>query len=488
MSFTASLEDARRNRTLRRRDRQRTRRARERHRAPPPSRAGAGGAGGLPSLLDGGGRGGITRDSGARLHAVRRGPQRARAVRELAEPRAGDRPVQPRARARPPVRPRRRRPRRGVLPAVPQREAARARLPRRAAHGARARARRASLRPVADARHDPRRHRPRGAGARRFPEERSTATRAARRSSASAASPSSGSRVSRRRRPSYRKAVELQPQSWSAQNYLGAFLVDRNRAAEGEAAFRRALELAPDNVRALANLGGALYYQDRLREAEATWTRALERRAVAGGRLATSAPLAVLQEALHARRRGRSRRPSPPATRDYRVWRNLAAALYWAPGEREKAADAYRQAATLAEQERRLDPKDARVLAQLADCYAMLGDTREGPPARRRGRRPRPRGPAGGVDPRRRLRVRGGPRRRPALAGRRVRARLSPERRRQRPHVREAAQGPALAEAWRGPRTTDDRRSHDRIDDARDDPSRSPRGSSGSRSARRASP
>ena len=57
------------------------------------------------------------------------------------------------------------------------------------------------------------------------------------------------------------------------------------------------------------------------------------------------------------------------------MWRSLAAALYWAPGEREKAADAYRQAATLAEQERRLDPKDARVLAQLADCYAMLGDT-----------------------------------------------------------------------------------------------------------------
>jgi tetratricopeptide (TPR) repeat protein len=171
---------------------------------------------------------------------------------------------------------------------------------------------------------------------------------------------------------SYRKAIDLQPQSWSAQNYLGAFLVERNRAPEGEAAFRRALELAPDNVRALANLGGALYYQDRLRDAEATWTRALE--------LAPSptaaANLAALQfsEKRYTEAARTLERAVSFGTKDYRVWRSLAAALYWAPGEREKAADAYRQAATLAEQERRLDPRNARVLAQLADCYAMLGE------------------------------------------------------------------------------------------------------------------
>ena len=171
---------------------------------------------------------------------------------------------------------------------------------------------------------------------------------------------------------SYRKAVELQPQSWSAQNYLGSFLVERNRAAEGEAAFRRALELAPDNVRALSNLGGALYYQDRLRDAEAVWTRTL---ALAPAPTAAS-NLAALQfsEKRYTEAARTLEKTASFGTKDYRIWRNLGAALYWAPGERAKAADAYRQAATLAEQERRLDPKDARVLAQLADCYAMLGD------------------------------------------------------------------------------------------------------------------
>ncbi|NIV13316.1 MAG: tetratricopeptide repeat protein, partial [Aliifodinibius sp.] len=35
---------------------------------------------------------------------------------------------------------------------------------------------------------------------------------------------------------------------------------------------------------------------------------------------------------------------------DYVVWGNLASAYYWAPGERDKAAETYRRAITLAEQ------------------------------------------------------------------------------------------------------------------------------------------
>jgi len=170
---------------------------------------------------------------------------------------------------------------------------------------------------------------------------------------------------------SYRRAVELQPKSWAAHNYLGAYLIDRNRPAEAETSFRRALELAPDNARVLSNLAGALYYQERLGEAEQLWKRSLD--------LApwptTAANLAAVQfsEKRYLEAAGTLEKAATGSS-DYRVWRNLAAALYWAPGERAKAADAYRRAASLAERERQLDPTDPRVLAQLADCYAMLGD------------------------------------------------------------------------------------------------------------------
>ena len=55
------------------------------------------------------------------------------------------------------------------------------------------------------------------------------------------------------------------------------------------------------------------------------------------------------------------------------MWRNLGAALYWAPGERDKAAAAYEKAVTLGESERKVNPRQAPLLAALADSYSMLG-------------------------------------------------------------------------------------------------------------------
>jgi hypothetical protein len=56
------------------------------------------------------------------------------------------------------------------------------------------------------------------------------------------------------------------------------------------------------------------------------------------------------------------------------MWRNLAAGYDKAPGRRDDAATAYRKALDLAEQERALDPTDGRVVIDMADCAAMLGD------------------------------------------------------------------------------------------------------------------
>jgi tetratricopeptide (TPR) repeat protein len=60
--------------------------------------------------------------------------------------------------------------------------------------------------------------------------------------------------------------------------------------------------------------------------------------------------------------------------KNYLVWGNLAAAYYWAPGEREKAKKTYQHAIDLAEQQLTVNPKDADVLSQLAGYYAMVGE------------------------------------------------------------------------------------------------------------------
>jgi tetratricopeptide (TPR) repeat protein len=51
--------------------------------------------------------------------------------------------------------------------------------------------------------------------------------------------------------------------------------------------------------------------------------------------------------------------------------------LYWAPGERAQSAGAYEQAVKLAEQARQVNPRQADLLAQLADSYSMLGRAQE---------------------------------------------------------------------------------------------------------------
>ena len=50
----------------------------------------------------------------------------------------------------------------------------------------------------------------------------------------------------------------------------------------------------------------------------------------------------------------------PPES--FRVWANLGAALYWTPGEREKAKGAYLRAVELAEEARGLNPRRVDVL------------------------------------------------------------------------------------------------------------------------------
>jgi len=54
-------------------------------------------------------------------------------------------------------------------------------------------------------------------------------------------------------------------------------------------------------------------------------------------------------------------------------WRNLAETYRWIPAEKEKAKEAYARAAQLAEDRRRLNPRDATILKNLAEIYANSG-------------------------------------------------------------------------------------------------------------------
>ena len=173
----------------------------------------------------------------------------------------------------------------------------------------------------------------------------------------------------------YQRAIAARPDDWLTYNALGSFYYARGRYAEAETAYRRVVALAPDNTRAHSNLGATLFALHRPEEAAAAWERSVAIRP-------TNA--AVSNLGTYYFERGRyteAARAFEQAVKlmptDHRVWRNLAAALYWAPGERDKAAAAYGKAIELAEKAREVNPRQADLLAQLADSYSMVKRERE---------------------------------------------------------------------------------------------------------------
>jgi tetratricopeptide (TPR) repeat protein/tRNA A-37 threonylcarbamoyl transferase component Bud32 len=173
----------------------------------------------------------------------------------------------------------------------------------------------------------------------------------------------------------YQRAIRARNDDWLAYNTLGSFYYARARYAEAETAYRRVLELTPDNTRAYNNLGATLFALRRPEEGAAMWERSVALRPTYS---------AVSNLGTYYYDRGRYTDAARSFERavtlmpnDHRVWRNLGAALYWAPGERDKAAAAYERAVALAEQARKINPRQIDLLAQLADGYSMLGRQRE---------------------------------------------------------------------------------------------------------------
>jgi serine/threonine-protein kinase len=169
----------------------------------------------------------------------------------------------------------------------------------------------------------------------------------------------------------YRKAIEQRPGYWGGYNELGKFYARQQRYAEAVASFRKVIELTPDNQRGYSNLGAIHHLAGRYDEALAALRRSMEIRptAAAASNIATieffegryAAAARALEQALKL------------GSSDYRVWYNLAAAYYWAPGERERSRTAFERALALGDQARATNPRDAPLLSTLADCHAHLG-------------------------------------------------------------------------------------------------------------------
>lgn len=172
----------------------------------------------------------------------------------------------------------------------------------------------------------------------------------------------------------YKKAIAIRKDYWGGYSSLGAFYAKNARYDDAAAQFQKAIELAPENVRGYTNLGAVYVYQGKLKDAEQVLQKSLTIEPNYRG----YSNLATLY--FSQGKYGDSAQMFEKAVqlngRDGRVWRNLGDAYYWAPGERERAGEAYNHAIELLSAQRKVNPQDARLMVEIALCDVMIGKSR----------------------------------------------------------------------------------------------------------------
>jgi len=173
----------------------------------------------------------------------------------------------------------------------------------------------------------------------------------------------------------YKKAIEARPSYWAGYNELGTYYFRLGRYMQAEEQFRHLLDLTPDSYRAYSNLGGVYYATGRYDDAASMFEKsiAIKPSGSAYSNLGTVYfYLSRYNDAVQSYEQALKIND-----RDYRLWKNLAAAYYWAPDQKNQAQEHYRRAAALAEEQRKVNSKNLKLLLDLADCYSMLGETRQ---------------------------------------------------------------------------------------------------------------
>jgi serine/threonine-protein kinase len=167
----------------------------------------------------------------------------------------------------------------------------------------------------------------------------------------------------------YLNAIAVRPGYWGTHNELGGFYYRLGRYAEAENQFRNVVELSPDNARGYKNLGVIAYSQKRYGEAARMYEKSVGIKPSDGAYSNLGTVYYTLGQYAEAARYYEL--AIQMNDREWLWWHNLAAAYQWS-NEPQKARTAFQRTAELAEEQRRVNPRDPALLILLADAYSNL--------------------------------------------------------------------------------------------------------------------
>ena len=171
----------------------------------------------------------------------------------------------------------------------------------------------------------------------------------------------------------YKEAVDLRRKHWAPYYELGLFYYNQGESDDALRVLSEAAALAPGNAWPYI-LIGAIYFDDNLLdEAWGMWERAA---ALAPSREAYSnLGSSYFAETRYADAVRMYERALEEDDAYYGTWGNLATACDVMEDNEERASECYGRALELAQEQLKLTPHDAGLLALMASYNAELGDT-----------------------------------------------------------------------------------------------------------------
>jgi len=174
----------------------------------------------------------------------------------------------------------------------------------------------------------------------------------------------------------YAGLTKAKPDYWVPHRTLGVFYNNQDRVDDATRELQRAVALAPHDALSLTNLG-AVYYR------QGDWTKfrelSLESFRIRPNCLSCDNVATALfferKYAESAKYFELALSPEYCDSTDHLAWGNLASALYWVDGQRDRAIALYRKAARLADARLADKPDDHQLVGNLIDYYAMSGDS-----------------------------------------------------------------------------------------------------------------
>ncbi len=170
----------------------------------------------------------------------------------------------------------------------------------------------------------------------------------------------------------YKRAINMQPSNWIGYHSLGVFYSNHARYGEAITQFKKGIVLNPQNYMDFNGLGAMYYYTNKLKDASEMFEKAFNIKQSYS--VASNLGTLYYIQGKYKNAARKYEKAIEINNNDYVIWGNLGAAYYWAPGERDKAKDAFLHAIKLGEEARKVNPNDPEMFSLLAGFYSMVGN------------------------------------------------------------------------------------------------------------------